>query len=123
MEFAEGMKQLGRMCNGHCADCPLAYSNNGTGFYCESFIKNYPETAEKLIIKWAEEHPVKTNRDVFIEAIQEKFGDKLNKNYLSAMLDEHGCELFSGVDCIGTTSCKDCKLYKFWDEEYKESKL
>ena len=36
------------------------------------------------------------------------------------MLDEHGCELFSGVDCIGTTSCKNCNLYKFWDEEYKE---
>ena len=117
MEFVEVIKQKERMCEGLCYDCPLSSRNNGTLLVCKELIKNYPEEAEEIIMKWAKEHPIKTNRQVFMEVMQEKFGDILNPNKLHNMLDNYCCVLFNG-DCDG--NCKTCDQNKFWDKEYEE---
>lgn len=69
MEFVEVMRNRKRMCNtiGMCEYCPLSSSNNGTSMICSDVIKTYPEKAEKIIMKWAEEHPIKTNGSKFLE--------------------------------------------------------
>jgi hypothetical protein len=119
MEFVEVMKHKQRMCRtiGACKYCPLSSSNNRTSVICGDVIKEYPERAEEIIIKWAKEHTAKTNKQVFIEIMQEKFGDIFNPNKLYSMLDNYCCVLFNR-DCDG--NCKTCDQNKFWDKEYEE---
>ena len=119
MEFVEVMKTERRMCRtiGMCKYCPLSSSNNGTSIICGDVIKDRPERAEEIITKWAKEHPAKTNRQIFIEIMQEKFGDAFNPNKLQVILEEHGCTLFN-ENCDG--NCKTCDQYYFWDKEYEE---
>ena len=69
MEFVEVIKAKERMHKAAkaCARCPLGRTNNGTGLFCDEFIKTYPEKAEELIMKWTKEHPIKTNGDHFLD--------------------------------------------------------
>lgn len=119
MEFVEVIKQKGRMCNStkECTNCPLSINNNGKDIRCGMFMITYPEKTEEIIMKWAEKHPIKINREVFTEIMQEKFGDAFNLNKLQVVLEENGCTLFNG-NCDG--NCKTCDQYNFWDYEYKE---
>ena len=68
MKFIEAMKIIKRMCDiEHCLSCPLSEDNNGTKESCCYFMIQFPEKAEKILIKWAEEHPVKTMLQDFLE--------------------------------------------------------
>lgn len=72
MEFAEVIKITNRMCSCHfnnyiCTKYPLDKPNNGKDLHCNKFINAYPKGAEEIIMKWAEENPVKTNGSKFLE--------------------------------------------------------
>ena len=67
MEFIKAIKIMKRMCAGGCHDCPLDDSNNNTKKSCDDFMRLHPEEAEKILIKWAEEHPQKTILQDFLE--------------------------------------------------------
>lgn len=107
-EFVEVMKQKERMCKsykGVCRKCDVSSDNNGKHIGCRSFTLNYPQEAEEIIMKWAEEHPVQTNVDKF----KEVFGFEFRKT------------------CVISSDCIDCKYYRmekceevWWNEEYKE---
>lgn len=60
-EFAEVMRQAGRMCKAHpnCTDCPIqgVQIKKDEGLLCSSFKCKYPELYEKAVMKWAAEHP------------------------------------------------------------------
>ena len=59
-----------RMCRkvaSGCLYCPLSSSNNNTGVTCSVFIKKYPDKANEIILKWCEEHPIKTRQSEFLE--------------------------------------------------------
>lgn len=88
--FVEVVKARERMCkkSGGCANCELKILS---GYICGLDILKNPEQAQEIIMKWAKEHPVKTNADKF----KEVFGTPVD--YIS----------FS--DRIG-----------FWQQEYKE---
>lgn len=68
------------------------------------------ETLEEIAKKQAEQHPTQTNADKF----KEVFG---------AELYHGGC---LGVKCPfpdnDESSCKKCRYYNFWEQEYKEPK-
>lgn len=111
MEFVKAMKIKERMCEDNisaCIDCPFTPENNGIGDSCDDFITLYPEKAEKILIKWAKEHPQKTILQDFLE------------KYPNAKLDEDGtpkgpCPYHLGYDddddCIYEdtyTCCKKC---------------
>lgn len=110
MEFIEAMKIKKRMCEddiGDCIDCPLSDCNNATKETCDNFMMLYPEGAEKILTKWAEEHPQKTILQDFLE------------KYPNAPLKEDGipqyvCPYQLGYDksddCIyeDVTCCKKC---------------
>lgn len=58
--FVEVMKQYHRMCAAHtagCLSCELAAMNNGNGIPCRDMIMKHPEDAERIVMKWAAEHP------------------------------------------------------------------
>lgn len=68
-EFKTVMKEHSRMCCSFscedCEDCPLGKKR---GVYtCLRWVFDHPYEGEELIMKWAEEHPVTTNRDKFRE--------------------------------------------------------
>lgn len=75
MEFTEYIKIKKRMTNmdetGHCGiaccDCELFSVNNGTPYWCYDLQDVYPEKAEAIVKKWAEEHPQKTILQDFFE--------------------------------------------------------
>ena len=84
MEFKEFAKHYKRMCNTYhvCDDCPLhaeffkgSISSPGK---CLMASTSNPETAERIINRWADEHPIVTNwmkfREVFGRDIRQSAG-------------------------------------------------
>lgn len=66
-EYKEVMKQYKRMCDAQeiCQKCPV---NEIRGLYtCYRTLVDKPDVMEEIVMQWAEEHPVKTNRDIFKE--------------------------------------------------------
>ena len=110
MELIKGLKLIKNICdkNDTCDNCPLYSDNNITGLNCNKFILKCPEEVEKILIKWAKEHPQKTILMDFLE------------KYPNAKLDDDGtpegpCPYHLGYDddddCIyGDVydSCKKC---------------
>lgn len=114
MEFVEVMKHKQRLCDNtiRCSKCPLSCvdNNNGRNCGCTEFCTTYPEEAEKKIMHWAEENPIKTNREVAEEILTEKFGDVFDVSQFSCSLLKEGC---------GAITCEECDIRNFWDQEYK----
>lgn len=116
MEFIEAMKILKRMCDiEHCLTCPLCEDNNKTKESCCDFIIQFPEKAEEILTKWAEEHPQKTILQDFLE------------KYPNAKMDEDGtpegpCPYHLGYDddddCIYEDTYTCCK--KCWNRPLEE---
>lgn len=93
-------------CAGDCQKCPL-FGNHEMN--CMGFETKYPEEAAEIVRKWAEEHPVKTRKDVLLE------------KFPNAILDDNGCPAVCAKG-LGLTQgrcfddwCKDC-----WDTEVEE---
>lgn len=106
-EFQEVMKQKKRMCNTRidgCYDCVLYYKRSGKNISCSKFCSEYPQQAEEIIMKWAEENRIQTNAEKF----KEVFGVKL--------LDD----LCNNISC--DVKCDECDLHIFCQQEYKEPK-
>lgn len=100
-EFTKIMEIRKRMCNPFkmCTECPLFETPEQIS--CADFILNYPKEAEEIILKWAEEHPVKTRLTDFLE------------KYPNAQLHDNRpifCCMRLGYKCdnCGKTKCKDC---------------
>ena len=69
-EFVKVVTEMSRMCAAHgeyCNDCPLAAKSRGTDITCSTFLKESPEEAEEIILRWAAEHPFKSNGTKFCE--------------------------------------------------------
>lgn len=68
-DFKEVAKQYARMCNNFngCEGCPI------NEIRLKSYVCRYwtlaidPEKAEEVVMQWAKEHPLMTNRDKFKE--------------------------------------------------------
>lgn len=96
-------------CGGDCQKCPLDKEHNGYAMTCSGLETKYPEEAEAIVRKWAEEHPRKTRKDVLLE------------KFPNAILDDNGCPAVCAKG-LGLTQgrcfddwCKDC-----WDTEVEE---
>lgn len=116
-EFVEVMKQKKRMCDTYNKDCdstvaicPLDYDRNGKNIVCTDFLAEYPQESEEIIMKWAKEHPAKTNADKF----KEVFG-------YDAELDVCSVKCPDPFD-MDSNGCNNCKFKNFWQQEYKEPK-
>lgn len=88
-DFMTVMREYDRMCNGMgCCNCPIASDNNGMGLSCNDLMRTFPEEAERIILRWASEHPIMTNRKKFEEVfgfdILERFSfSEHNKEWLN----------------------------------------
>lgn len=105
LSYCRAIEIWNKLCNSYnekeCIEkCPLHFNQNKYGVRCEVILKKHPSEAETILKKWAAEHPVKTNRDKFVEFFGEiqKYDDKC-KNHCS------------------TIPCKSCD---WWLQEYVE---
>lgn len=105
LSYQETMDIYKRLCEHYhkrssCEKCPVSSSKNYTKKLCRDFLIENTDKAEPILKQWAAEHPVKTNRDKFIEVFGEieRFGK---------------CEI---IDC-STVPCLECG---WWNREYVE---
>ena len=110
-DFVDVIKIKNRMCESveNCNDCPVGGNCNIIQGGCGLLLRKYPEQAQEILLKWAEEHPVKTNADKF----EEVFGHKVN-------IDE--CPFIGTKECHSHKSCFDCPNNNFWEQEHKNQR-
>lgn len=68
-EFVKVVTEKNRMCaaNKCCSNCPLSAKSRRSDITCSTFLKESPEEAEEIILRWAAEHPFKSNGTKFCE--------------------------------------------------------
>lgn len=105
LSYCRAIEIWNKLCNSYnekeCIEkCPLHFNQNKYGVRCEVILKKHPSEAETILKKWAAEHPVKTNRDKFVEFFGEiqKYDDEC----------EYHC---------ATVPCQSCG---WWQQEYVE---
>ena len=117
------IKDFARMCNKcPCEDCPLRFPKNGKGECCTDFVRKFPIQANEIILKWCEEHPIKTRQTKFLEMF---LNAEINKD---GVIEIFPCNIEKGryiSDCHscsrehGFSGCGECRR-KYWSEEVEE---
>lgn len=106
-----------RMCKNitECEDCPLGTKNNGEGITCSYLMMKVPDKANEIILKWCEEHPIKTRQS------------ELLKMFPNAKMDNHGvlmcCPALIDVNfkCNAeNVACAECSK-EYWLAEVDEN--
>lgn len=105
LSYQETMDIYKRLCEHHrkrnsCRECPVGSFKNYTGKMCRDFLIENTDKVEPILKQWAAEHPVKSNRDKFVEFFGEiqKYDGEC----------EHHC---------ATVPCTSCN---WWHQEYVE---
>ena len=117
-EFVTVMKKREQMCKANwkvsdCTNCGLSSIGTGKMMNCREYTEKHPEEAEKIIMDWAERHPVETMKDRFF------------KMFPNAPKDENGYP-----ECcphqLGWAKCGRCKDFEtclqYWNRPYEENK-
>ena len=107
-----------RMCKAHkdCKFCPLSCDVNGMAISCLDMIRDYPDKANEIILKWCKGHPKKTRQSKFLEMFPNA---DLSFNYIDicpSAVDKH---LIGKTICAGG-NCSECKK-EFWLAEVEEN--
>lgn len=108
------IEDFARMCNKMCPkcdECPLTLKNNGKREICDNFIRKFPDKANEIILKWCEEHPIKTRQEKFLEMFPNAPVD------INGILRVSPCWL-EEIKCNGE-ECSECRR-KYWSEEIEE---
>lgn len=109
-----------RMCRAHkdCKFCLLSYGVNKMGVMCWDMIRDYPDKANEIILKWCEEHPIKTRQSEFLEMFPNADIYKGAINICPGTIDcDYDCknkEKYVDFDCTG------CKK-GYWLAEVEEN--
>lgn len=100
-----------------CGTCPLFSRANGMNVACVILIREYPDKANEIILKWCEEHPIKTRQSEFLKMFPN--AQKLDDGTLSI------CPKFVDATLDITCCGKLCTLcYEdFWLAEVEENDL
>lgn len=66
-EYVTVSRELQRMCDkNRCEKCPIAQHRHEC-INCVAWIGNHPEEVERIVMQWAKENPLMTNRMKFRE--------------------------------------------------------
>ncbi len=115
MDAVEFLKEWKRMCNvvrdGGRVYNPIECAVGGSCDRCEAWVIANPEQAVENIEEWAEEHPVKTRMQDFLEKHP---GAPLEHGYPVA------CAEFCGYGMCAERAPKSCQ--KCWNRPLEEEK-
>lgn len=109
------IKDFARMCNKNsskCEECPLALISNSKRMFCDDFIRKYPDKANEIILKWCEEHPVKTRQEKFLEMFPNASVD------INGILNVCPNAINKDLKC-DIELCEFCRK-NYWSEEVEE---
>ncbi len=117
--FVEVMKQYRRMCAvrySGCLSCELASANNGKNVSCRDLIMKHPEDAERIIMKWADEHP-EPQYPTWMQWQNKMFPDHdLVDGHIFPCVfiskDRAGCKAYVRVGVIDESACERCILQR-----------
>ena len=88
-EYVTVMRELQRMCNKNkCAECPITKTRHEC-VNCHVWMGNHPEEVDRIVMQWAAEHPIKTNRDKFKEVFGVEYYDLLLHGYSEWLTEEY----------------------------------
>ena len=126
MEFADYMKIKKRMtkaenlnCNISCFKCPLCKEIDGKTAHCVELEQFYPEKAEEIVKRWAEEHPVKSRQQALLEMFPTWWTSAFTE--VIATCPQQAEQSFKCLASSGTKSCQQCQK-DYWLGEYEEPK-
>ena len=104
-----------RMCKNvkNCEDCPLGVNSNGTEISCGYLVREIPDKANEIILKWCEEHPIKTRQSKFLKMFPNAALVDEAVNICPREIDNQ-----YSADCT-KLSCYDCKKF-YWLAEVDE---
>lgn len=109
------IKDFARMCNKNspkCKECPLAMKNNCERMSCIDLLMKYTDKANEIILKWCEEHPIKTRQEKFLEMFPNASVD------INGVLVIYPCKLEKEAKCR-SKHCEECRR-NYWSEEVEE---
>lgn len=112
-----------RMCKfyGECTNCPFNYEKTHCGA-CNIFMGKHPDKANEIILKWCEEHPIKTRQSEFLKMFPNA------KVRSDGVLDFPPCIIDKSkhieADCLCSTAhgfndCNECRK-AYWLAEVDE---
>ena len=114
-----------RMCkhfDDNCQECPVFYKQTETGLGCEDFIRNCPDKANEIILKWCNEHPVKTRQDRFLKMFPNAKKDEEVINIDPCIVDETFYQASPCWECAKKRNVEDCEECRknYWLAEVQE---
>ena len=96
------------VCGEPCEDCPVSCLKNGFDCACNVLRQEHTDEYNDILLKWIDEHPVKTFNDDFMEKFPKAMTmDNMGKTSVCK-------KTLYGGDCI--LDCKKC-----WNQPYEES--
>lgn len=113
-----------RMCKSYkdCKFCSLSSNANELHITCFNLLANYPDKASEIILKWCEEHPIKTRQSEFMKMFPNVPTYKGVITICPCLIDcnyeRKHCKNYVDFDC---TDCKkDYWLVEVDDGEYNK---
>lgn len=97
-----------------CRTCPLFSRANGMNVPCVILLREYPDKANEIILKWCEEHPIKTRQDRFLKL----FPNAALSNRIIKICPVE-IDTKNSINC-GKQSCDICRK-NYWFEEVEEN--
>ena len=107
-----------RMCRTNdCESCPFKLSGKGEDVGCADFIIANTNKANEIILKWCEEHPIKTRQNEFLKMFP-------NAGIYKGAINICPCTIDCDYDCKNKEKyvdfdCTDCKK-SYWLTEVDE---
>lgn len=108
-----------RMCKNirKCEDCPLGVNSNETELSCSFLVREVPDKANEIILKWCKEHPVETRQDRFLKMFPNV---TTHKNVVVICPKEFDKRFSDECLCEDYGNCNDCKK-AYWLAEVDEN--
>lgn len=110
-----------RMCKAFkhkCGICPMGIGNNGAKELCTKLIMRFSDEANKIILKWCKEHPVKTRQSKIQKIIPEIV---LNVGgYVDICPNDIDRDFNRKRLCDNYSGCTKCKK-EYWLAEVEEN--
>lgn len=109
-----------KMCKSHedCAKCPIAKAAS----ICHLCIAEQPDKANEIILKWCNEHPVKTRQDRFLKIFPNVRKDIDGVIEIAPCVIEKGERITNGELCSvarGFDNCTKCRK-EYWLAEVQD---
>ena len=110
-----------RMCNKvkQCGNCPMLNEIEGNDLSCRGFIAEYPDKANEIILKWCEEHPIKT-RQSEIKKIIPAITLNAGEEYVDICPSEIDTDFKRNKLYDNYAECSSCKR-EYWLAEVDEN--